>query len=266
MQRSVYLSGPMRGVPKSNFPLFDLIAAKWLAADWYVVSPADMDRKAKRDKMLTGEKDEPATYAKRDLRILLGEDVYLDGERFLGLQRNGEDGIALLPGWNTSKGARAELAVAQWIGLRVYDAGQPGQPAVLLEAEVPPLTEVAPVHYEDGGAVRAFETGATRTGDQGRYDPEGYLSPLVLERYSEFMLKHQIQANGEKRASDNWQKGMSRDSYMKGQVRHTLHAWLRHRGWPVRDPKAAPNLIEDLMAVIFNASGYAHEILRTGGE
>jgi hypothetical protein len=115
---------------------------------------------------------------------------------------------------------------------------------------------------KDDGTQREFDTGATRSSQEGRIDPEGFLSPLSIERYCEYLLKHQVQANGEIRASDNWQKGMPRATYIKGLWRHFLHAWQRHRGWAVNDPKAAADLEEDLCAIIFNAQGYLHEVLR----
>lgn len=117
-------------------------------------------------------------------------------------------------------------------------------------------------------AMRSFGTGATRTSDAGRDDPEGYLSPLVLDRYSEYMTKHRKQADGQLRASDNWQKGMPLTTYAKGMWRHFLHFWTRHRGFDVRDPGAAANTEEDLCAIIFNAQGYLHELIvaRTGGK
>ena len=34
------------------------------------------------------------------------------------------------------------------------------------------------------GKIRKFETGATRDTDQGKYDYEGFLSPVVLDRFS----------------------------------------------------------------------------------
>ncbi len=115
---------------------------------------------------------------------------------------------------------------------------------------------------KDDGTVREFGTGATRSSQEGRIDPEGFLSPLALERYCEYLLKHQVQADGNLRESDNWQKGMPLTSYLKGMWRHFLHAWQRHRGWVVKDPKAAENLQEDLCAIIFNAQGYLHELLK----
>lgn len=114
---------------------------------------------------------------------------------------------------------------------------------------------------EESKAMREFGTGATRTSQEGRYDPEGYMSPLVEERFSEYMLKNELQADGKRRESDNWQKGMSLQSYAKGLKRHVLHFWLRHRGWPVKDVKAASNVEEDLCAIIFNAQGYLHTLL-----
>lgn len=111
-------------------------------------------------------------------------------------------------------------------------------------------------------AVRKFDTGATRSADATRDDPEGYLSPLVIDRFNQYMTKHRLQSDGSLRSPDNWQKGMPRDTYMKGAWRHLLHWWTRHRGYAVRDPGAAADIEEDLCALIFNAQGYLHEVLK----
>lgn len=76
------------------------------------------------------------------------------------------------------------------------------------------------------------------------------------------MTKHRRQADGKLRDSDNWQKGMPLTTYIKGMWRHFLHLWQRHRGWTVTDPWAAENIEEDLCAIIFNAQGYLHEIIK----
>ncbi len=110
--------------------------------------------------------------------------------------------------------------------------------------------------------VRTFSTGATRSADAMRDDPEGFLSPLVIDRFNRYMTRHRVQADGNMRDSDNWQRGMSLASYAKGAWRHFLHFWTRHRGWPVRDPLAAADIEEDLCALLFNVQGYLHELLR----
>ena len=46
------------------------------------------------------------------------------------------------------------------------------------------------------GKTRQFSTGATRDTDEGKYDYEGFFSPLVLERYGEYMNKHRQQSAG----------------------------------------------------------------------
>lgn len=107
-----------------------------------------------------------------------------------------------------------------------------------------------------------FETGATRTADAGRPDYEGFLSPLVVERIGEYMHKHQRQADGTMRDSDNWQKGIPLARYAKGIIRHVMHFWSRHRGWPVRDPEAGKDIEEDICAAIFGLQGYLHEVLK----
>ncbi len=110
--------------------------------------------------------------------------------------------------------------------------------------------------------MRTFDTGATRSDDAVRDDPEGYMSPIVIERFCQFMTKHREQEDGSVREGDNWQKGMPLAAYMKGLWRHMLHAWTRHRGHKVKDKLAAADIEEDLCAILFNAHGYLFEMLK----
>jgi hypothetical protein len=104
--------------------------------------------------------------------------------------------------------------------------------------------------------MRQFDTGATRDTDEGKYDYEGFLSPLVLKRFAEYMHKNRVQADGNLRASDNWQKGMPQDAYMKSGFRHFMDWWMGHRGYSAEDTQEA------LCALLFNVQGYLHEELK----
>jgi len=105
--------------------------------------------------------------------------------------------------------------------------------------------------------MREFATGATRDTEEGKYDYEGFLSPLVIERYGEYMHEHRKQADGTRRDSDNWQKGIPSDVYMKSMWRHFLDLWTIHRGFANNQPG-----IEDVLcALMFNVMGYLHEWL-----
>jgi hypothetical protein len=110
--------------------------------------------------------------------------------------------------------------------------------------------------------IRQFDTGATRSSETGRYDPEGFLAPIAIERFCEYMNKHRLQADGTLRASDNWQKGIPRETYMKGMWRHVLHLWTRFRGYTVQDPMASADMEEDLCALWFNVQGLLFEVLK----
>lgn len=103
--------------------------------------------------------------------------------------------------------------------------------------------------------MRTFETGATRDSDENKYDYEGFLSPFVLKRFAEYMHKHRIQADGTLRASDNWQKGIPREQYMKSMWRHFMDVWEAHRmGWSDDTQEEA------LCALLFNVMGYMYEM------
>ncbi len=105
--------------------------------------------------------------------------------------------------------------------------------------------------------MRIFKSGATRDTEDGKFDYEGFLSPVVLERFGRYMHKHREQADGKLRPSDNWQKGIPREAYIKSMFRHFMDLWKEHRGYPSRDG------IEDaLCGIIFNAMGYLFEYMR----
>lgn len=108
-------------------------------------------------------------------------------------------------------------------------------------------------------SMRTFDTGATRSSDAGKIDPEGFLSPLVIERYCQYLNKHRVQADGKLRDADNWQKGMGKSTYMKSAWRHFLDMWKTHR---TTGPVEREVFEDSMMAVLFNVMGYAHECLK----
>lgn len=105
--------------------------------------------------------------------------------------------------------------------------------------------------------MRQFETGATRDTDTNKLDFEGFLSHNVLVRYAEYMNKNRVQADGNVRDSDNWQKGIPRDAYMKSMWRHFMDVWGNHRGKHTQYEQQ-----EALCALLFNVMGYLHEEIR----
>jgi hypothetical protein len=106
--------------------------------------------------------------------------------------------------------------------------------------------------------IRQFPTGATRDTDAGKPDYEGYLSPQAIRRYGEYMLRHTVMPDGTRRASDNWQKGIPRDAYMKSAWRHFLDVWTMHRAG-----KGCTDEAQDaLCALLFNVMGYLHEAMK----
>jgi hypothetical protein len=112
--------------------------------------------------------------------------------------------------------------------------------------------------------VRTFKTGATRDAEDYKFDFEGFLSPLAIERFGEYMHSHRKQVDGNLRDSDNWQKGMPLSCYVKSALRHMFAWWTLHRGYPVVDKKTGePVSVEDaLCGIIFNTQACLHEHLK----
>jgi hypothetical protein len=105
----------MRGKPQFNFPAFHRAAAMLRAAGHEVFSPAERDERVygKEFALLNTTGDEALSV--QNSGFSLREALEADTQYIC---RHAE-GIALLPGWNKSKGAQAELALAKALGLEV---------------------------------------------------------------------------------------------------------------------------------------------------
>jgi hypothetical protein len=106
----------MRGYAEFNFPAFHAAAAKLRAAGHEVFSPAekDIERHGGIDISKGNSAGCEKTAAKIhgfNLRVALGEDLAWICAH--------AEGIALLPDWEFSKGAKAEHATAVALGLEV---------------------------------------------------------------------------------------------------------------------------------------------------
>ena len=105
--------------------------------------------------------------------------------------------------------------------------------------------------------MREFGTGATRNTDDGKLDFEGFLSPLALEEFAKYMHTNRIQADGKLRDSDNWQKGIPMEAYMKSMYRHFFDTWKSYRGLETPEEQ-----ITNLCGLMFNVQGMLHELLK----
>jgi hypothetical protein len=115
----IYLAGPMRGIAEFNFPAFHS-ASKFLREQvgWEVFSPAEKDQEVHgvefSAQFKTAESANiPDAEAKGfSLRRALGDDT--------AWICTYADGVAMLPGWEKSRGAQAEVALAKALGLKLF--------------------------------------------------------------------------------------------------------------------------------------------------
>jgi len=112
--------------------------------------------------------------------------------------------------------------------------------------------------------IRTFSTGATRNLDTTKLDYEGFLSPNALQEFAAYMHKHRAQADGSIRDSDNWQKGIPEDVYLKSMFRHFMDLWTIHRGGTAHSPEDNHTIDrkEALCALMFNVQGLLHELTK----
>lgn len=116
---NVYLAGPMRGIPEFNFPAFHAAAAKLRAEGHTVFNPAERDESdfghvpAPRGDETAFAQAVGLTADQLRRRVFLADTTWICEHA---------DAIALLPGWEFSKGAVAERALGVALGLEIRAA------------------------------------------------------------------------------------------------------------------------------------------------
>ena len=126
--KSIYIAGPMRGIEYYNFPAFDKARNELTKQGHLVISPADIDRNS--DGLALGEYyPEPEGgwgETTGDFKDIVRRDTAAIIENCFALY--------MLPGWEDSKGACAEHAIACWLGLEIIFDPDCKQECVLTEA------------------------------------------------------------------------------------------------------------------------------------
>lgn len=138
---NVYIAGPMRGIDAYNFTAFfeaeELVADKWPGARimnparedcdrfglWHTLDQTKANFPAQAGHYL---QDHPEVFDSAALRESMGHD--------LDFVTREADVIVLLPGFSNSKGARAEIAAGQAVGVRFFafiGVGPDGSPLPL---------------------------------------------------------------------------------------------------------------------------------------
>lgn len=117
---NIYIAGPMQGVPNFNYPAFHRAAAILRAAGHHCFNPAERDiqRHGGVDISQGNETGDRVLAEKAhgfDLNAALADDT-----QYICMQA---DAIMMLPGWEASKGAFAEWALARALGRAIIYGG-----------------------------------------------------------------------------------------------------------------------------------------------
>lgn len=110
--KKIYIAGPMTGIPSFNFPKFFEAQRVYEQHGWTVFNPAKKDLDDHPDIENNPNGDVLVAMAKDgfNLRTALDWDTTAICK---------SDAVVMLPGWENSKGAFAEWALARALGLRI---------------------------------------------------------------------------------------------------------------------------------------------------
>ena len=115
--QKIYLAGPMSGIPEFNFPLFNATAKALRKLGHEVFNPAERDTERHGGVDIskgnaTGSQEQAKTEHSFSLDEALADDCEYICRK--------STAIYMLPGWENSKGARAEHALAFALGRQIF--------------------------------------------------------------------------------------------------------------------------------------------------
>lgn len=116
----VYLSGPMKGYPDSNFPEFHRRAAHLRLLGFDVVNPAEIKI----------DMEEPPESAHGEWKQFYQMCLRADIRALMDC-----DGLVLLRGWERSNGSHLELHIAHRVGMEIMLMDELARPTPELEDE-----------------------------------------------------------------------------------------------------------------------------------
>lgn len=219
----------MSGIAKFNIPAFDAAAAELRRRGFEVVSPAEIDGPVTRDVLLESPdgdhsdlpQDESwSYYLARDFRIIADDGI---------------EAIVNLPGWENSKGATLENALAKAMGLACVTIEElismqdwtrqnmedlDFQKATDIVSESPPLDDTDHydvdgkfIHYADNPERQRAVSGAVK---DNRSKPRVDLVPSpALVEIGKVMAK-----GAEKYKPHNWRLGLGWSDTIGSALRH----------------------------------------------
>ena len=112
-QPTIYVAGPLRGFENYNYPAFDRCARVLRDQGWNVINPAELDRDQGKPISSAYDFDPDNCYEDHEfMRSALRRDMVAICEECTA--------IYMMSGWEKSKGANAELALARALGIKIF--------------------------------------------------------------------------------------------------------------------------------------------------
>lgn len=112
MRRKLYLAGPMSGIPQFNFPAFREAAKALRELGHDVISPAELDEQTQVAAEAEASPDGDTSKLSETWGDLLSRDVKIVADEV--------QGVAFLPNWHKSRGAKLEAYVGVLCGHAFY--------------------------------------------------------------------------------------------------------------------------------------------------
>ncbi len=120
-KHTIYVAGPMRGLPGCNYGAFDRKSEMLREKGWEVINPADMDREVTPPSDPMDFNPDESYEDQEYVRQALKRDMVAICDQCTA--------IYMMNGWEGSRGARAEWHLAKAIGLEIhYEAPLPKNP------------------------------------------------------------------------------------------------------------------------------------------